>query len=73
MKLNIYVTSRFTTSDHPLNSKPVDRLRSGPTGFEAGQRILFQSRSDLNWLAVLTESMYKLELHAATVIGTMLR
>ena len=33
------------------------------TRFEAGQRIQFQSRSDLNWLAVLTESVYKLELH----------
>ena len=50
----IYVTPRFTTSDP---------LRSGSTGFEAGQRIQFQSRSDLNWLAVLTESVYKLELH----------
>ena len=53
-------------------SKPVNRLRSGSTGFEAGQRIQFQSRSDLNWLAVLTESVYKLELHVATVIGTTL-
>ena len=52
--------SRFGTSDP---------LRSRSTGFEAGQRIQFQSRSDLNWLAVLTESVYKLELHAATVIG----
>ena len=25
-----------------------------------------------NWLAVLTESVHKLELHAATVIGTTL-
>ena len=54
---------RFTTSDP---------LRSRSTGFEAGQRIQFQSRSDLSWLAVLTESVYKLELRAATVIGTML-
>ena len=52
--LRVYVTPRFTTSDP---------LRSGSTGFEAGQRIQFQSRSDLNWLAVLTESVYKLELH----------
>ena len=40
------------------------------TRFEAGQCIQFQSWSDLNWLAVLTKSVYKLELHAATVIGT---
>ena len=54
----MYVTPQFTTSDP---------LRSGSTGFEAGQRIQFQSRSaDLNWLAVLTESVYKLELQAAT-------
>ena len=46
---------------------------AGRACFEAGQRIQFQSRSDLNWLTVLTESMYKLELHAATVIGTTLR
>ena len=32
------------------------------TRFEAGQRIQFQNRSDLNWLAVLTESVYKLEM-----------
>ena len=52
----------------------VTTLRSRSTGFEAGQRIQFQSRSDLNWLAaMLTESVYKLELHAATVIGTTLR
>ena len=62
--LCIYVISRFTTSD-PLQSRS--------TGFEAGQRIQFQSWSDLNWLAVLTESVYKLELHAATVIGMTLR
>ena len=43
------------------------------TCFEAGQCIQFQSRSDLNWLAVLTELVYKLELHVATVIDTILR
>ena len=38
----MYVTPQFTTSDP---------LRSGSTGFEAGQRIQFQSRSaDLNSL-----------------------
>ena len=55
------------------DSQPWPPLRSRSTGFEAGQRIQFQSRSDLNWLAVLTESVYKLELHATTVIGTTLR
>ena len=55
----MHVTPQFTTSD-PLRSRLI--------GFEAGQLIQFQSWSDLNWLAMLTESVYKLELHAATVI-----
>ena len=51
------------------DSQPLTRFEAGrPASMQAGQ-----SRSDLNWLTVLTESVYKLELHAATVIGTMLR
>ena len=33
---------------------------------------LYSWHKDLNWLAVLTDLVYKLELHAATVIGTTL-
>ena len=38
-----------------------------------GTRLANSWYKDLNWLAVLTDSVYKLELHAATMIGTTLR